>query len=333
MKQIVNYLLLASLFVAGLTGLAACSSNDDDSPSPAPSGNLETPKYESVSAKYTILSEESDIRSVELTESGNYVIVKRGYNDVKAAQAGAHGKSRLLQGLRAMTRSNEPDIIEGKYTKISDTEFNLEGFGTITITGSANNAVTLVVTPKGGTAFTLQAARTPQKSNSVLTTKLCRTWKISSIRIQMSFDGDELMNSEHKIGELNKFEDDYIDVVKKMFAKQGRPLSAEEAEALAHQIFGDGLFDEDFSPTQVIFTKAGSYMVQYKDGELALSTWAWIDEPKGIMHYSWNYENFEDDMESGEVYVSFRGAQLAVRETYPEDEVVQDVTIYFDEVK
>ncbi len=333
MKKIVNYLLLASLFAAGLTGLAACSSNDDDNSSPTPSGNLETPKYESVSAKYTILSQESDIQSVELTESGNYVIVKRGTNGVKAAVAGTHGKSRLLQGLRAMTRASKPDIIEGKYTKVSDTEFILEGFGTITITGSSNNAVSLVIAPTGGTAFTLQAARTPQKSNSSFTTKLCRTWKISSLRIQISFDGDELMNSEHAMGELNKFEDDYIDMVKKLFSQQGQTLSDREAEALAHQMFGESIYDDDFAPTHVIFTKAGSYMVQYKDGELALSTWAWRDEPKGILHYSWNYDNFEDDMEGGDVYVSFRGAQLAVRETYEEDEITENVTIYFDEVK
>ena len=334
MKKFVNYFLLASLFVAGLTGLAACSSSDDDD-EPGSSGTLETPKYESVSAKYIISDLESDIQSVELTESGNYVIVRRGYElDVKGAQTAQVQTIPLFFGRHATTRASVPQIIEGKYTKISDTEFDLIGYGHITVTGAADNAVALVITPNSGTAFTLHAARTEQKSNSDLTNKLCRTWTISSLRLQISVGNEEILNSEHKITELSKFKEDYISVVKKMYSKQGYSLSDEEARAMANEMFADDFDDEDtFTPSRVIFTKAGSYMVQYTNGELALSTWSWLDESKGIIRYSWNYEDLEDEYMGGNVYVSFRGAQMAIREGMEVEGMTENVTIYFDEVK
>lgn len=39
---------------------------------------------------------------------------------------------------------------------------------------------------------------------------------------------------------------------------------------------------------QVIFTKAGTYMVTYPNSELAISTWSWVSQSEGTLRYSWN---------------------------------------------
>lgn len=51
----------------------SCSDSDDDPTSDVIT--LETPVYDNVSAKYEIRDNSSDISSIELTASGNYIII------------------------------------------------------------------------------------------------------------------------------------------------------------------------------------------------------------------------------------------------------------------
>ena len=151
-RETVKGILSCTVLALALTSLAACSSDDDDNP-PAdntenPTTTLETPQYESVSAKYNITSASSDIKSIELTASGNYIITQ---NDVVVSSQPIPAKGRLAKIARIVTRASAnwyDNIVEGKYTKISDTEFNLEGYGKLVIKGSTNNAVDLDITLK-----------------------------------------------------------------------------------------------------------------------------------------------------------------------------------------
>ena len=106
------------LLAVAMTGITACSSDDDDT-------NFSTPQYESVSAYYEVTSHNSDIKSVELTSSGNYIVIRDN-----ASSRQAYFFSRFViapdeDETRATTYQN---IIKGRFTKISDTEFELEGF-------------------------------------------------------------------------------------------------------------------------------------------------------------------------------------------------------------
>lgn len=132
--------------------------------------NLEAPKYESVSAKYNITSAGSDLKSIELTASGNYLIVKNSNGTLRAPAAGK--RNRWAAAARMVTRAGTDwynNIIQGKFTKISDTEFRLEGYGTIIIIGSANDAVNLDITLANGSKVEVTAQRSTQMAESAMT--------------------------------------------------------------------------------------------------------------------------------------------------------------------
>jgi hypothetical protein len=105
--------------------------------------------------------------------------------------------------------------------------------------------------------------------------------------------------------------------------------------------YEDGYEDYEQTPDKVIFTKAGSYMVTYKEGGLAISTWTWENIEKGIIRYSWDYDYLYDPEESGICDVWFDKEKLTVHEVVAE-EIDEDTgksllkieeTFYLDEDK
>ena len=79
-------------------------------------------------------------------------------------------------------------------------------------------------------------------------------------------------------------------------------------------VFGEVL------PEEVVFTKAGTYMVSYDNQMLAVSTWAWENMSTGLLRYSWNYDDMYDEEMAGTAWVSFKNNDLYLNETYKETE-------------
>jgi hypothetical protein len=46
----------------------------------------------------------------------------------------------------------------------------------------------------------------------------------------------------------------------------------------------------------LLYSKAGTYLVLYKDGSSGLSEWKWVDNEEKAFHYSWHnwQENWQD---------------------------------------
>lgn len=65
----------------------------------------------------------------------------------------------------------------------------------------------------------------------------------------------------------------------------------------------------------MVFTKTGTYVVYYSEDRLAVSTWKWENENKGILRYSWNPDYLNDPDESGEVLIEFKGNKLYLTES------------------
>ncbi len=273
--------------VAGLTMFTSCK-KDNGVVVPV----FTTPAYEDVSAKYVVSESSSPYKSFELTASGNYVIVKR--TDAPS------GVKKFLGRMDEATRATSSGkIIYGKFTKVSDTEFALEGFGTIVIEGSTDNVVNLKITPTGGTTMTLPAQRTTQvesEANS-FTSKLCRTWKVASYRYTITLNGAVFFDGEYAT----------IEDLAAALTLKARAMGASDA---------DELFDVpyDQSPEQIVFSKSGTYLVVYKNSTLAVSTWQWTNESTGLLHYSWNYDDMYSYGSSGDVQLFWRNTQLAVKE-------------------
>ena len=304
---------LLTLFVSAIVCLSLVSCGDDDNDGGraiTPAKNLDSPKYANESARYDVTSSDADISSIELTESGDYIVVnKNSYSiypkgNVTNKSIGAFLLKKTKLKSRATSYKN---IITGKYSKISDTEYMLTGWGKITITGSTDNALSITVTPSSGSTYTVPVAKHTQNPSSTITNQICRTWNVSSFKIS----GKEYDTSE--------------------FSKVMNNLIRE-----TFNITGDyGYIFEDEIPKQVIFTKSGTYMVTYIDEELGISTWTWENESKGILRYAWNYEDMYDKDDSGYANVSFRGNQLEVSENIQlsEEAPTWQVTWYFNEAE
>lgn len=302
------------LAVAFAIGMCACGSDDEPDDGSVPGlgevPSLPTPAYEAQSAKYEITSTSSDIASIELTASGDYIIVPRmmsfyseaSYTD-RAGMIKSIGRSRAV--------GYDGQLIHGTFVKISDTEYILEGFGSIVIEGDTSNAFSLQITPVNGETTTVSATRASTMADSPVTDAMCRTWNLDNVGVSFSFNNVLVYNATKP-------------------ASQWDALMSEAFNAMVSYLVSLGAQVEDFDgyeplgfyPKNVIFTKAGTYMVEYSNGTLAVSTWHWVDESKGLLHYSWDYNAPDSDEVGvgGDGYISFNGDRLSVREVNTESE-------------
>lgn len=335
---------LMSLALASLAcGFTACSSDDDGDGDGGGSGesSLEAPKYAEASARYEI--EDDEISSIELTESGEYVITKNHYYGYAKTRSGKLA-SAIRKRAPLSTRGYDSGIIHGKYTQVSETVFRLEGFGTITIVGSTDNAASLKIEENGKGERIVGAEIREEVAASNQTTWLCRTWKLKKVNAKMTVLGKVEFNKTANV-------DNYTELMNALYSKieelEGI-YGGEDEEDYYEDYYGEGntYYEDDYedyeeTPDKVTFTKAGSYMVTYKEGGLAISTWTWEDVDNGIIRYSWDYDYLYDPEESGICDVWFGEKSLTVHEVLLE-EIDEDTgrslvkieeTFYLDEDK
>ena len=312
-------LLSIALPVVACLGLimTSCGGDDDGNGIPA----LPTPEYESSSAKYE-MSSGSPYRSIEFTSSGNYVIVTNSHSYYSAAPAAKVKKqtavgTAMASGLlrtpeRSVSRAYFNGIYYGTYTKTGDNQYNLQGFGTITVNTGGDNAYSLTVTTSSGSQ-TLAATKAVADKDSDRTNALCRTWNVDKLNLKVWINGSKKYDRTVAANKLNDLFEDW----------------------------GDDGWEDNEIPRQVIFTKSGTYMVlyglnDYSNNSLDISSWRWENESKGIIRYSWDIGNFDDD-DSGLITTSFSGKNMTIWEEYSEeddgDNYREKITWYFSEAK
>lgn len=324
--NLAKYVAMAALLV-GTT--AACSDDDDDN-NGSGSSSFETPKYEAEAAKYVINDQStSPYKSIELTASGNFIIQPSDYVNNATQKAPAKGKKTMVQRLTGMLTAhnampqtryevNTMMIAYGKYTKTGENQYDLDGFGTLTIKKDADGTTRSIILTRTGQEPAEYTAH-EQKTNpdSEMTSKLCRTWNIESYRYSMKVNGRLLLDfTGNTIKELA--------AKMKAWAEKNDP-EFDESDWDDEDVLGEN------NPKDVIFTKTGTYMVLYSNDWLAVSTWAWENEKNGILRYSWNPDNLYDDDYSGEVKVEFNNNKLHLIE-FDIDEDEDDGTIYEENV-
>lgn len=278
--------------------LTSCSDSDGD-------GNFEDPKFEQDAARYEITSTNSPYESIELTASGNYVIIEKNSPYGHSLSAFKKSFSFAAKGAKSLTSSN--GVIWGEYTKGSNGEYILGGFGTIRVESKGDNAYNLDIKTSSGYSVVVGANRDNKYSSSAMTDKLCRSWEFDRIRATVWLNGKKVFDETLNMKQIASITDE------------------------------DNYFYEmkDELPELVVFTKAGTYMVIYSGDELAVSTWCWENESKGILRYSWDYDHLFDPDESGLVTISFSGSNILVSEEFESDEDGEVVKIdyYLKEIK
>lgn len=303
---------LALTLIVGAVFVTSCSSD-----------SLDEPEYKSSSALYQITQSDAALSSVEFTESGNYVVIRNDLS-LKAPQNNAAinaDETKKLPSLLLASPWSQPvtrsttynNIIAGKYTKSGDTTYVLEGFGTVTVNASSGNIYSLVITEIGSTPYTLPAARKEQYAGSEPTDKLCRTWRIAKMRLEVKVSGEEddvsyNISVDEKVdgGDMAELMMKcYESLIRKMAKEYGGDVPESEIEDALAEIREEAKRTYPYVEN-MIFTQAGTYMVTYRGDMLAVSTWTWTGNDFKSIRYSWDYNNMEGAL-SGECSVEFDG--------------------------
>ena len=246
--------------------------------------DLGTPKYESISGKYTINNPSSPYKSIELGAGGDYIVtLNNGYNTNLSTKVTLNKETYgIFRQPKTQSRAtNYNGIIYGQYTENSDGTLNLEGFGTIEIEyGTGEEVKGFNLTPTNGGPVTLDVTKEETMSDDELTNALCRTWKIEKVRMIEQGDGES------------------YDIT----------LTPQDWEQFEGEI--------EVFPKEVLFSKSGTYMIYYADQSIGISSWKWKNQSAGTIYYSWDNEWYDDEFAT----LSFSGNQLIISETYEEND-------------
>lgn len=170
---------LGALAICCMLSLSACSDDDDDDNQDNPSGqfegSLEDAKYQADAVKYTV-NGNSEIGSIELTSSGNYLILPTKTNLNFKALSPASGKTTQVIsffGKRAKlnTRAGGSSYF-GTFTKNTDGSYQLKGYATLRIMGEEQ-----IKLETESSSITLNVKKeTVKAENNKLNNRLCRSW-------------------------------------------------------------------------------------------------------------------------------------------------------------
>lgn len=177
--------LIASIFVS-------CSENNEELNIPD-----NPPAYEEVSGKYEITDVSSPYESVELLESGDYIIIKRvPSSDVNSSKS----KGLLSNELSKATISN---MIYGTFTQLEDGSFDLEGFGVIKLISNDNKEITSIsIKPDNEDEMIFNAKKCEEMGNDEQTNALCRKWKVVKIREVETHNGEIISDNTENPDEI-----------------------------------------------------------------------------------------------------------------------------------
>lgn len=319
---------ISAMLCSALLGFsfASCSNDDDDENIGGVIPELGTPKYEAESAKY-LISGDSDVESIEFTASGNYIIctdvysINWGQSPRKSAKI---KKVSMLKGLVDKSRATTYNgIISGKYTIDSNGVYQLEGFGTITITSEGGSYLIKIRTNEGEN-LDLNARKGSEIGNSEMTQAICRSWNIDAFRLFIKVGNRTIFDKTSPKAEIKNLLDDLVKTMMKYGDEDDMEWTPEDQEEL------NLLAEMLKSAEQITFSKSGTYMVSYTNNLLAISTWTWVNENKGLIRYSWDYSDIESDNLGGLATITFNGNKLNVTESMiDEDEDDEDDEDYY----
>ena len=151
MKKSIILLAISALM---LPAFVSCSKDDSKNETKV---EFQAPKYQKAAKKLTFQS--GDIKSIEFTESGRYIMEK------------------------VVTKAEETIFITGTFT-VNGTTYTLSGEfnGTVEVSSATGTTVEVTVTESGEAAVTVTATAEAPESDEAL----YRTWEIDNLRIKVT---------------------------------------------------------------------------------------------------------------------------------------------------
>ena len=194
------------------------------------------------------------------------------------AAKGGH-KSLLNVGKAgAQTRAQQSgNVIYGTFTSLGGDKYDLEGFGTVTLGYTGEEVTSIEVTTEDGQTTQYTTEKEPEMSDDTMTNALCRTWKIERIHE---------IYVDKETGE--RFEGDF---------------SPENPGEYGYDM-----------PYEVMFSKAGTYVVSYLDNTFMLAVWKWQNRGDGVLTYG-----YDGEWQGETCTISFDGDKATVHEKWNDE--------------
>lgn len=305
-------LLWAIIFATVMSlGFTACSSDDDEPEDPQNDiSQFTNPTMADEAARFTITDADAPYSSVELTESGKYVVLPSFYAQTQAADQ-AKPKCQFASVNPAQSRSGADGVFTGKYTKVSEGEYILEGFGSLTVTGSSQEACELIICLENGTEINLGAQKEEVLATDPTTLALCRSWKFEQVRFRETYSGIVVSDRSSDIKDLSNLSKQIGQDIYNFMQKYGA--------------LDEGDTPSDYEPDlsgmaeEAIFTKTGSYLL-FLNGQLSANIWRWNNKDEREIRYSHNISDLQDPEYSNNAWLTFNGTQLTVYESRAESD-------------
>lgn len=275
-------LLFMALTAITLT-LASCSKDDNDNnnsnPTPEQPTTIAAPQFKDDAVKltlpantFTIDGKKISVQALELTESGIFIVT---YTKV--------ANSRV-----AVTRDNDIDTDHkiGRFTK-SGNSYNLAGYATVTINGKSGTTYNIAVKTTDGASTELSATATAPRTSDTMTDNLCRTWNIENTRVTIEVDGVTAGRDFPGTCDLNAII---------AYAKERGLTITDRVE-------------DNSIVTGITFTRAGTFLISYRNDDNDLGKWNWASQASGTINYGWDDDDMGNSLENGAAAVNFDGSK------------------------
>lgn len=292
--------LYSLLMVAASLAFVACSNDDEEGGNAqVPNGALPTEEFtlgnldDEPYADDAIKIESEDVKeapfaSLELFGDGHYLLLSN--NDYNYSQTNSSVK-RLKVKARTTRAVEYYDGYEyGEFTKDGNV-YTLGNGQQVDLSNIDSRTVRYTSADGNTAAFTVNKK---EADDAIGTNSLCRSWAMQSIE---------------EWAYLNKA---YIAHIK-WWNENGEWKNAVKTTM---DYEGDDLLEADDVAYRVVFSKNGTYLCFYVDGEVDLSTWHWQFRNEGILHYEWP----DEPEANGDVTVRFKGKQMRIYEDNSQSE-------------
>lgn len=320
----------SSLIILASVGFVACESDNDEPEIKAPAsatpteeftfGSCQDEQYVEDAIKINVIPEndtQAEFSSIELFGDGHYLITRNPNSNSSqrtvSVQRETDGSTTVFKShntKRLATRAtdnNETISIDngnyeyGSYTREQEGVYRFSDNSTLDIREMQEQG-TVTYTHRDGRKSKVYIQNEEANDMSKALSNLCRSWRHDSFEIWCYLNGA------------------YIAHVKQWLA-DGR-VSQKFSISPGAKKWG---FEEDdfLEPAseycyRIIFSKHGTYVCFYMNGEIEVERWRWLDSNYGTLHY-WDPTEFDYD-DSGELTVRFKGNQMRVYENTSERE-------------
>lgn len=170
------------------------------------SGSLGAAKYESDAALFEITTEDTDLSSIELTASGNYIVMFANNNYMNMpARKDLRVRNNPFARKKATRESDDySNGLFGEFKKLSENKYDLDGFGIVELL--SGNKIRI----SGSDDFnaTYDVIKKSNIPSNELNDRFCRTWYVKKVTFEQYVNGK--LEERYVISDIKELQEEYV---------------------------------------------------------------------------------------------------------------------------